>query len=102
MKKDDLCIGTLDNKHIDVYLSIDDVKKMCDEKILNENVKLLERVFELEEENERLNNKNDQMKMCLAKIAEDAPDEMERERTKEGFINLAKKCLDICEKDSLF
>lgn len=58
MKQDDLCIGTLESERIRIYLSIDDVKKMCDEKILNENVKLLERVFELEEENERLNNKN--------------------------------------------
>lgn len=58
MKQDDLCIGTLESERIRIYLSIDDVKKMCDEKILNENVKLLERVLELEEENERLNNKN--------------------------------------------
>lgn len=62
MNKDDLCIGTLDSERIKIYLSIDDVKKMCDEKTLNENVKLLERVFELEEENRKLLEKIDELK----------------------------------------
>lgn len=36
--------------------------------------------------------------MCLEKIVEDCPDEMGREFTKSGFINLAKECLDIHDK----